>query len=135
MLTIVATLGDVKASILVRNRGYTRAQWHAEITAAFEPLVLAAGLAVGFWLWMAWANGRGYRWPRVLFALFFCVNTYSLLHGLAGGPARYAGPDLAAGTVLWLVEFAAVALVFGNELRRIATSPSGTTQGKQRKTP
>jgi ABC-type multidrug transport system fused ATPase/permease subunit len=118
VLTIVATRGDVKARILVRDPGYTRVEWHAEVTRAFEPLVIAAGLAVGFWLWMAWANGRGYRWARVLFALFFCVNTYSLLHGLAGGSALYARADLAAGTVLWLVEVAAVALVFGNSVGR-----------------
>jgi hypothetical protein len=73
---------------------------------------------------MAWANGRRNRWARVLLALFFCGNTYSLLDGLAGGSAAYARADLVAGVVLWLVELAAVAFVFREELRRVSTSRS-----------
>ena len=134
-LTIVTTLADVKTSLLARDPGYTGAQWHAEVAGAFEPLIVAAGIAVVFWLWMAWANGRGHRWARMLFALFFCGNTYSLLHGLAGGSAAYARGDLVAGIVLWLLELAAVALVFRNELRRIATSRSGAKARGQEKNP
>jgi hypothetical protein len=119
-LTILATLGDVKASILGRDPGYSPAQWHAEVAGTLEPLVAAAALAVGFWLWMAWATGRGHRWVTVLVALFFCATTYSLLHGLVGGSAHFARVDLVAGTVLWVVELAAVGLVSSNELRRMA---------------
>jgi hypothetical protein len=133
-LTIVASLADVKASIVARDTGYTGAQWHAEVVGAFEPLVVVAGLAVGFWLWMAWANGRGLRWARVLFALFFCGNTYSLLRGLAGGSALYARTDLAAGGVLWLVELAVVTLVLRIELRTIATSRSDAKARNQNET-
>ena len=127
-LTIVATLGEVKARILSRDPGYTGAQWHAEVAGAFEPMIVAAGIAVGFWLWMAWANGRRHRWAGVLFALFFCQNTYSLLHGLAGGSALYARADLAAGGVLWLIELAAVALVLRIELRKFTFSRSTTSR-------
>jgi hypothetical protein len=133
-LTIVATLGEVKASIVARDPGFTQAQWHAEVVGSLEPLVVVAGLAVGFWLWMAWANGRGHRWATVLFALFFCGNTYSLLRGLAGGSALYARTDLAAGGVLWLVELAVVALVLRVELRTIATSCSDAKARSQNET-
>ena len=133
-LTIVATLGEVKARILSRDPGYTRAQWHAEVAGAFEPMIVAAGIAVGFWLWMAWANGRRHRWASVLFALFFCGNTYSLLHGLAGGSAVYARTDLAAGGVLWLVELAAVALVLRIELRKFSSSRSDAKARSQNET-
>jgi len=83
-LTIVASLADVKASIVARDTGYTGAQWHAEVVGAFEPLVVVAGLAVGFWLWMAWANGRGLRWARVLFALFFGTTAVCMGHERSG---------------------------------------------------
>lgn len=126
-LTIVATLGEVKASIVAKDPGFTQAQWHAEVAGAFEPLIVAAGIAVGFWLWMAWANGRRHRWASVLFALFFCGNTYSFLYGLAGGSAFYARTDLVAGGVLWLVELAAVALVLRIEVRRFTSSRSITS--------
>jgi hypothetical protein len=46
-LTIVATLGEVKARILAKDPGFTQAQWHAEVTGTLEPLVVATVLAVG----------------------------------------------------------------------------------------
>ena len=93
-VTVVATMRDIRSTILAGDPGYTGAQWRAEVSSTFVPLVVAAVLAVGFWAWMAWANGRRYRWARVLFALFFGLNTHSLLHGLAGGGGdlRPAGP-------------------------------------------
>ena len=122
MITIVATIGGVRSSVIARNPGLTAGQWHAVVAGQLEPTAVAAGLAVGFWLWMAWSIGRVQRWPRIAFALFFALNTYSLLHGLAGGSAVYARPDLAIGMVLWLVELAAVARIFPV---KVAVSPSG----------
>lgn len=121
-LTIVATVGDVRSSVVTRNPGLTAGQWHAVVTAQLEPVAVTAALAVGFWLWMAWALGRGLRWARIAFALFFGLNTWSLLHGLAGGSAVYARPDLAVAGILWLVELAAVALLFRV---KAAASPPG----------
>jgi hypothetical protein len=69
------------------------------------------GAAVGVWLWMAWANGRGHRWALVVFAMFFGVNVVSLFSGLTQGSATYARADLIAGSVLCLVALAAVVLI------------------------
>jgi hypothetical protein len=121
-ITIWATIGDVKASVVRRNPGLTAGTWHAVVAGQLEPKAVAAGLAVGFWLWMAWATGRGQRWARIAFALFFGLNTFSLLDGLTRGSAVYARADLAIGMVLWLVELAAVALLFRVKM---AGSPSG----------
>lgn len=60
-----------------------------------------------------------------MFVLLFGANIYSVFHGLAGGSADFAKVDLAAGTVLWLVVLATVALVFRNEVRRIDACRSG----------
>lgn len=124
-IIVLATIGDVKSAIVKRNPGYTEAQWHAEVAGRLEPLVVGAGIAVGFWLWMAWANGRGHRWARIVFALFFGLNTYSLLDGLSQGSAVYARADLAIGIVLCLVQLAAVVLVFHEDLRKIAVFRGG----------
>jgi hypothetical protein len=132
IVTILATLGDVRDSVLVGDPGYTRAQWHTEVVGAFEPLVVVAALGVGFWLWMAWANGRGHRWARVLFGLFFCQTTYGLVTGLAGGSAVYARSDLAAGIALWLVGLAAVALLVRIELRMKFTTSGRAATGSRR---
>lgn len=118
-ITVVATLGDVRSSVFARNLGYTDAQWRAEVAGRFEPLVVAAGIVAVFWLWMAWANARGHRWARIVFAMFSCVNVLCLIEGLAGGSAEYAQADVAIGVVLCLVQLAAVVLIFQNRLSRI----------------
>jgi hypothetical protein len=115
LITIVATLGSLKSAILQRNPGYTAAQWHAEVHGHILPLELGAVVAIGVWLLLAWANGRGHRWARIGFAVFFGVTTVSLLNGLAQDAATYAPADLIAGVVLWLVALVTVGLVFNRE--------------------
>jgi hypothetical protein len=96
------------------------------VAGQIEPKAVVAGIAVGFWLWMAWSIGRGHRWaPRIAFALFFGLNTWSLLDGLAQGSAVYAQADLVIGIVLWLVELAALALLFQVKM---AVAPSGASR-------
>jgi len=88
------------------------------------PTAVAAGIAVGFWLWMAWAIGRGHRWAPMVLVLFFALNLFGLFNGLVQGSAVYARPALAIGIVLCLVELAAVAASFRvkREARRMTAS-------------
>jgi hypothetical protein len=125
-VTIVATMSDIRSQVAARNGSLTPAQWHAAVAGKLDPLVVAAGVAVAFWLLMAWAYGRGHRWTAILFAIFFAMNTQSLLTGLAGGSATYARSDLTIGAVLWLTELAVMTLVLSRELRRIAAWRSGS---------
>jgi hypothetical protein len=37
-ITIMATIGDVKSTIIKRNPGYTEVQWHAEVAGNFDRL-------------------------------------------------------------------------------------------------
>jgi hypothetical protein len=124
-ITIVVTIGDVRSNVVNRNPGLTEAQWQAVVAGQLAPVAVAAGIAVGFWLWMAWAVGRGHRWARIAFAGFFALNTVGLLHGLIRGSAVYARPDLAIGSVLWLVELVAVVLIFRVKL---VGSPPGASR-------
>ena len=121
-ITIVATMGDVRSSVVQRDPALTAGQWQAIVADQLEPTAVAAGIAVGFWLWMAWSLGHGQRWAWIAFALFFGLNTYGLFTGLAGGAATYARQDLVGGSVLWLVEPASAVLIV--RLKR-AASPSG----------
>ena len=120
-IAIVATAGEVRASIAARNSGLTDVAWHAILAGQLRPMAVAAGLAVGFWLWMAWAVGRRRRWAPIALVVFFGLTTLSLLDGLAEGSAVYARADLAIGICLWLVELAAVARVLGRS-RQMAAS-------------
>jgi hypothetical protein len=128
-ITVLATVGDVKASVVKANPGLTESEWHAIVAGQLEPTAVAAGITVGFWLWMAWSVGRGQRWAWIAFGIFFVLTTFSLLHGLAGGSAAYARLDLAAGIVLWLVELATVALVIHVKIAVPQPGAGRTTPG------
>jgi hypothetical protein len=113
VITIAGTIGDVRSNIVKRNLGFTAGEWHAVVAGQLEPTAVAAGLAVGFWLWTAWSIGRGHRWARIAFVPFFGLNTWGLFNALAGGTAVvYARADLVIGVAVWLVELAAVTLLF-----------------------
>jgi hypothetical protein len=118
-IIILATIADVKSNIVMTSPGLTEGEWHAIVAGQLAPNEVGAILAVGFWLWMAWSIGRGHRWARFVFALFFALNICGLLIGLVSGSAVYARPDLAIATVLCLVELVSVALIF-----RVKITPS-----------
>jgi hypothetical protein len=124
-ITIVTTIGDVRSAVVKDNPGLTVDAWHAIVASQLTPTAVGVGLSVGFWLWMAWSIGRGHRWARIAFVLFFGLNTLSLLNGLTHGSAVYARAYLAIAIVLWLVELAAVALIFR---MKMAVSPSGASR-------
>jgi ABC-2 type transport system ATP-binding protein len=93
-VVVLATAGQVRASLVRRHPDLTGTRWHAVVAGQLEPLALAAGIAVGLWLWMAWAHGRGHRWATPVFAGFFGLNTFGLLHGAGPGvgAVRQSGP-------------------------------------------
>ncbi|HEX3786393.1 MAG TPA: hypothetical protein VHW44_00910 [Pseudonocardiaceae bacterium] len=128
VLAVLASMGEVRSATLAGDPGYTAAQWHAEVTHGLDPIVVGGAVAVGLWLWLAWANGRGQRWARVVFVLFFALNTCSLATGIGDDSAVYARVDLAAGITLWLVQLAAVICV----VRQRSTVPGSgrTSPGK-----
>jgi hypothetical protein len=129
-ITIAATIGDVGSAFFKLNPAFTASEWRAVVASQLAPVAVAAGIAVGFWLWMAWSIGRGHRWaPRIAFALFFGLNTWGLFNGLAEGSAVYARPDLAIGIVVWLVELATVALIFQVKATVAPSGASSRTPG------
>jgi uncharacterized membrane protein YccC len=70
------------------------------------------------WLWLGWANGRGYHWARPAFAAFFCVLTIVTFFGLGQGGGEdalpYTLPDVIATAVLWLAGLAAGVLILSD---------------------
>jgi hypothetical protein len=117
LITIVATPGTIRATIVARYPDYSPAQWHALLRASIVPDEVAASIAIGLWLLLAWATGRGHGWARAVFAVFFALSTFSLLAALVQDAAVYAPADLIAGATLWLVELTVVLLLFNKRSR------------------
>ena len=109
LVTVLVTLGSVRSAIV---QNFTAAQWHTAILTQIVPLAAGAPIGTGVWLWLAWANGRGYDWARPASMALVGFLTIGLLIGLGEGAALYAPADMIGTTVLWLVGLAAIALIF-----------------------
>ena len=115
LIVAVLTTSSLKAAILKAHPAYTAAQVHTAEDSRTVSLVVGAVITIGLWLWMAWANGRGHDWARGVFTTFLGLTTLSLLGWLAGSAVLYATADLIAVTVLWLVQMAAMVLIFSRK--------------------
>ena len=113
VIIALVSKGSLKATILGRHPGYTAAQLHTAEAARTVPLAVGAVIAVGLWLWMAWANRAGRSWARVVSAVFFGINTLDLIVALFA--ARGAVASQVAGGVIWLVGLGAIVLIFSKE--------------------
>jgi hypothetical protein len=112
LVTVIVTQGSVRSAVLARYPALTAAQWHAVWLAHLLPDEIFAPVAVGVWVWMAWAHRKGLYWARVVFAALFGLSTLGLLSALSQDAVIFAPADLVAGTMMWIVHAAAVVLIF-----------------------
>lgn len=86
---------------------------------ASSPQPVDIGISWGVFAALAWANGRGYAWARVLFAVWCGLHTVALVADVAQGSA-FSVPvwALIGSVVFWLVELSALVLIL--------SKPSGT---------
>jgi Domain of unknown function (DUF1707) len=113
--TVVLTLGSVRSGYV---QDPAAGPWHTFMLTQIVPGLASAPIGAGVWLWLAWANGRGYHWARPAFAAFFGLLTIVLLFGFAEGGASTDAlsstwPDVIATTALWLAALAAMPLLLG----------------------
>jgi hypothetical protein len=113
VVTVLVTIGSVKAAVVARGP----AEWHSVLVHLIV-VEAAAPVAIGSWLWMAWANARGHDWARLLAVAFFSLVTMGLIGDLVQRGAVYAPADLIAGGAEWAVGLAALVLIFTAQSNR-----------------
>jgi hypothetical protein len=137
-VTVLLTLGGVRSAAA---GDLAAGQWPNVMLTQVGFWLASAPIGAGVWLWLAWANGRGYHWARPAFAAFFGVLTTVVFFGLGQGASNDAlpstGPDVIAATVLWLAGLAAMVLVFSETAspyyrRRAATRAATPANGTER---
>jgi hypothetical protein len=109
VVTVLVTLGGVRWAA-AHDLG--AGQWPLVMLTQVDFWLASAPIGAGVWLWLAWANGRGYPWARSAFTAFFVLLTIALLFGLAKDASPYTWADVIATTVLWLAGLAAMLLIF-----------------------
>jgi hypothetical protein len=109
----LATIGSLKSDIVKHSKKQlTATQIHGIEVFSIVGTVVIGLIAIGIWLWMAWANGKGRNWARIVSAVLFGIDTLSLLFSFAR--ANVAGA-LILGVLVWLAGLGAVFLIFNKE--------------------
>ena len=136
VVTVLVTLGGVRSAAV---HDLAASQWPTVMLTQVDPWLASAPIGTGVWLWLAWANGRGYRWTRPVFGAFFGLLTTVLFFGLGQGTGEDAWPvtwpDVIVTTVLWLVGLVAVLLIVSetaNPYYRAATRAATPANGTGR---
>jgi biotin transporter BioY len=79
----LATIGSLRQAIIkTSSRPPTTAELHAAEVSGVVVIVVWGLLGVGLWLWMAWENGRGRSWARIVAAILFGFSTLDVLLAL-----------------------------------------------------
>jgi hypothetical protein len=112
LLTIGSLKKAIEKSVRARTPNVTTTQLHAAQAIGIGSVIVVALLAVGLWLWMAWANRKGRNWARIVSSVLFAINTLDVFVSLAQ-------PHAAAGTifsvVIWLVGLGAIVLIWNKQ--------------------
>jgi hypothetical protein len=115
LIIVILTAGHIRAAVLTAMAAYhdpaaTAQVMHAvNITLVVDQAVIP--VVVVLWLFMAWANGKGYDWARVATISLFGLSTAGMVIDLAQGTAKYAPAALIGAGVEWVIGLAAVVLI------------------------
>ena len=112
LIVSLLTTSSLKSAILKVHPDYTAAQLHTAEVSRSVPLAIGAVLAIGLWLWMAWANDHGRNWARIVSAVFFGINTVDLVISFT---LVHDAATMVVGAVIWLVGLAVVVLIFSKQ--------------------
>jgi hypothetical protein len=112
VIVSLATIGGFKSAVLARDPNFTSTQVHGAEVIGIASTVVGGLIAIGLWLWMAWANGKGRNWARVVSAILFGINTLDLLVSIAQG---YVAATKIVSVLIWLAGLGAIVFIFRKE--------------------
>jgi hypothetical protein len=88
----------------------TAAEIHSLASATVGILVIVLVIGIALWLWMAWANGAGKNWARIVASVLFAFNTLYLLLSVSR-----AGVSVIFGGLGWLFGLGAIAMLWNKQ--------------------
>jgi hypothetical protein len=97
LVVALATLSSLKSHLrqqLVDNGTYKASDFDTLYHAAVAVAVVSSLIAIGLWLWMAWKNGQGRSWARIVATILGGLNLVSSAYSVA------ANNTIAASMVL-----------------------------------
>jgi hypothetical protein len=88
LLSVIVTLvtldtfkDTIEESVREADTGATQTTIDAAIAVGITTAVVLGLVGVGLWLWMAWKNGQGRSWARIVATVFGALNLVFTLLG------------------------------------------------------
>jgi hypothetical protein len=116
------TIGSLKSVIRSRYPNYSSSQIHTAQIAGVVGIVVVGAIAIGLWLWMARANGKGRIWARIVATVLFGLNTISLLAQIA---RPHTPVVLVFELLIWLAGLGAIFFLWQRESSAYFQASSG----------
>jgi magnesium-transporting ATPase (P-type) len=111
-VSLIVSLVDIsgtKAAIRKARPNLTATQVSQLNTFIITLAIVSGVVGIALWLWMAWANGQGKNWARIVSTVFFGLATLDLI-GVFSQPKTVFG--LVFPVLTWLVGLGAVWLLW-----------------------
>ena len=87
-LTTVGSMGDkIRTSARQSGHPVSDSTVHAAVAVGIGFAAVFGIIGVLLWLWMAWKNGQGRRWARIVATVLGGLNILGTLFGFFGGHA------------------------------------------------
>jgi hypothetical protein len=80
-LTPLAMAGTIRDRVRDNNPDFTKSQVDSAVAAFTAFSIIIGAIAVALWLWMAYTNGQGRSWARVVATVFGALG---IIFGLVG---------------------------------------------------
>lgn len=122
VLLAAAGRSVIRRAVLQRFPNYSDAQLRTAVNFGVAFAVLVGLIGVGLWLWMAYANGKGEAWARILSTVFFGIDTLALAFNFLAAsrtPLRTAG-----SVAVWAVGLVAIVLLWRPESSAYFNAPT-----------
>ncbi|GAB3422991.1 hypothetical protein [Flindersiella endophytica] len=92
----------------------SQSQIDAIVTGSIIAALVFGLIGAGLWFLMAWQNGKGANWARIVGTVFFGIETLSAIYTLAVGQGNTA-ISMVLLVLIWLVGLAAVIFMWRPE--------------------
>jgi hypothetical protein len=113
LTVLLADSGAAMAALRKVNPGLTAAQVSQQYTSDITIGIVGGVVVIALWLWMAWANGQGRDWARIVATVLFGLVTLDLF--ALGGPGIVSSlgvSGLIFPVLNWLIGLAAAGLLW-----------------------
>lgn len=87
LLTLDSLKSQLRDSLEKSDPNYTQSEFDAFYAVSVTIGVVASLVGIALWAWMAWKNGQGRSWARIVATVFGALNLLSTLATLGFGGA------------------------------------------------